>query len=140
MTRRLASICAAVAVTAVLPGCGAGSPAADVCANADGALSRTALVFVEAPRSGERVSSGFRVSGCSSTFEANVSWRLRARDGHALASGFTQGGSLKAGPFDFTVPYSIEARQIGRLEIYEPSVTTEGFPSIQNVVPVVLEP
>ena len=139
MTRGLASIWIAAAVMAALAGCGGGSPEDGVCANADGALGNTAFVFVETPRSGERVSSGFRVTGCSSTFEASLNWRLRARDGHPLASGFTQGGSLEPGPFHFTVTYSIGARQIGQLEVYEPTVTTEGFPAVKNVIPLVLE-
>jgi len=128
-----------VAATVLLAGCGGGAHKAGVCANADGALDRAAFVFVEAPRSGERVSSGFRVTGCSSTLEATVSWRLRGRGGQVLASGFTQGGSSEAGPFQFTVTYSIGGRQIGQLEVYEPTVTTEGFPPVRNVVPLVLE-
>jgi hypothetical protein len=139
MSWRLAAGIAVVA-TVALAGCGGGGHEADVCANGDGALDRAVFVFVEAPRSGERVSSGFRVTGCSSTFEANVSWRLRARDGHVLASGFTQGGNNEAGPFQFIVTYSIGVRQIGQLEVYEPQVTTEGFPPVRNVVPLVLEP
>ena len=139
MMRRLAAGIAVVA-TLALAGCGGGGPVADVCANADGALDRATFVFVQAPRSGERVSSDFRVTGCSSTFEATVGWRLRGRDGHELASGFTQGGSSEPGPFEFTARYTIGARQIGQLEVYEAAVTTEGFPPVRNVVPLVLEP
>jgi hypothetical protein len=113
---------------------------ADACSNADGALSNKPFVFVQTPSSGDRVTSGFSVTGCSSTFEGNVSWRLLARDGHTLASGFTQGGSLEPESFVFTVTYSIGARQIGQLEVYEPRVTTEGFPAVRNVVPLVLAP
>jgi len=112
----------------------------DTCANVDNALSRVGFIFVDDPRSGERVSSGFRVSGCSSTFEASVNWRLRGRDGKVLASGVTQGGSLEPSSFEFTVQYSIAAGQIGELEVYEPRVTTEGFPPSRDVVPLILEP
>jgi hypothetical protein len=141
MTRRLAAILTCAVAAAALAGCGGGSrSAASVCANTDGALDGAAFVFVDAPRSGERVLDGFRVTGCSSTFEANVNWRLRARNGHVLASGFTQGGSLDPGPFSFTVDYPLGARQVGQLEVYEPQVTTEGFPPVNNVVPLVLEP
>jgi hypothetical protein len=139
--RRLAAIMTGAAVAAALAGCGGGSRSeSSVCANRDGALDQTAFVFVDAPRSGERVLNGFRVSGCSSTFEANVNWRLRARSGHVLASGSTQGGSLEPGPFAFTVDYPLGARQVGHLEVYEPRVTTEGFPPVKNVLPLVLEP
>lgn len=125
---------------AALAACGGGKPQADVCADRDGVLGRSAFVFVQSPASGGRVANGFRVSGCSNTFEATVNWRLRGRDGRELASGFAQGGSREPGPFSFAVRYSIETRQIGQLEIYEPSVTTEGFPTVKNILPVVLEP
>ena len=138
MSRR--SIAALAFTVAGLAGCGGGKAQADVCANKDGALDRSAFVFVQSPASGKRVANGFRVSGCSNTFEATVNWRLQGRDGRELASGFAQGGSRESRPFSFTVRYSIGARQIGQLEIYEPSVTTEGFPTVKNIVPLVLEP
>jgi hypothetical protein len=141
MIRRLSAILASVAAATALTGCGGGSQSESaVCANGDGGLDNKAFVFVEGPRSGERVLSGFRVTGCSSTFEANVNWRLRARDGRVLSKGFTQGGSQEPGSFAFTVSYPIGERQIGHLEVYEPKVTTEGFPAVKNVVPIVLEP
>ena len=89
------------------------------------------------------MSSGFRVSGCSSTFEANVAWHLRGRDGRQLASGFitTTAGSLRPGPYRFTVGYSIRTSQIGTLEVGSPSAsTTEGFPTARDIVPLVLLP
>jgi hypothetical protein len=129
-----------ILLAAALAGCSGGKAEADVCADRDGVLSRSAFVFVQSPASGERVPSGFTVSGCSSTFEATVSWRLRARDGRKLASGFTEGGSREPGPFSFAVRYSVEEREVGQLEIFEPSVTSEGFPTVKNVLPVVLEP
>jgi hypothetical protein len=134
------SIAGLAFLVATLSACGGGKAEADVCANGDGVLDRSAFVFVQSPASGKRVANGFRVSGCSNTFEATVNWRLQGRDGRELASGFAQGGSREPGPFSFTVRYSIGARQIGQLEIYEPSVTTEGFPTVKNIVPLVLEP
>ena len=127
---------------ALLAGCGDDGEA-DVCANGDHALSRSPFVFVQAPRSGARVSSGFRVSGCSSTFEANVTWQLRGRDGRELASGFitTTAGSLRPGPFRFSVAYTIGASQIGTLEVGSPSASSgEGYPTANDVVPLVLAP
>jgi hypothetical protein len=141
MMRGLVAILAGVASAAALTGCGGASQSESaVCANGDGGLDNKAFVFVEGPRSGERVLSGFRVTGCSSTFEANVNWRLRARDGHVLAKGFTQGGSQEPRSFSFTVDYPIGERQIGHLDVYEPRITEEGFPAVRNVVPLVLEP
>jgi Immunoglobulin-like domain of bacterial spore germination len=127
-------------LAAALAGCGGGESAAGVCDDDDEILARSSFVIVESPASGERVSNGFRVTGCSNTFEATVGWRLRARDGRKLASGFTQGGSRELGPFSFAVRYSVDARELGQLEVYEPSVTSEGFPTVKNVMPLVLEP
>ena len=115
-----------------------GSGADDVC---DGAPENAPFVFVQSPRSGEHVESGFGVAGCSRTFEGNVIWRLLARDGSTLASGSTQGGSTSAGRFSFAVRYALRAGQVGRLEVDEPAVTqTEGFPPVRNSVPLVLAP
>ena len=139
--RGFASIsAAAVSTAALLTACQVGNGEDDVCGNADGALTRAGFIFVRAPGSGERVSSGFRASGCSSTFEASVNWRIRGKDGRVLASGVTQGGSYESGVFEFTVEYSIAAHQVGELEVYEPRVTREGFPPSKDLVPLVLEP
>ena len=112
----------------------------DDCTTSDGAPSNAGFIFVEDPRSGERVSSGFDVRGCSSTFEASVNWRLRDTTGRVVASGVTQGGSLRPGSFEFRAEYSVAARQVGELEVFEPRVTDEGFPPSRNVVPLVLQP
>jgi hypothetical protein len=129
----------AFAPDALIRGYG-GEQEADDCASNDGALNNAGFIFVEDPRSGERVSSGFEVRGCSSTFEASVNWRLRDRTGKVLASGVTQGGNLQPGSFEFTAEYSVAARQIGELEVFEPRVTGEGFLPPRNVVPLVLQP
>jgi hypothetical protein len=139
-TLRRGAISAASVAVIFLTACGGSKDEVDVCANADGALSDAGFIFVDAPRSGERVSSGFRVTGCSSTFEATVNWRLRGRDGATLASGVTQGGSIEPSSFEFSIDYSIGTRQIGELEVFEPRVTEEGFPPSKDVVPLLLEP
>jgi hypothetical protein len=123
----------------VFAGCGGGGGGKNVCSNADGALTNAAFVFVVTPASGDRVSSGFEVSGCSSTFEGSLEWRLEARDGRTLAKGIGQGGGLGPGPFAFTVAYSLPAREIGRLLVFAPRVTKEGFPPGGEVIPLVLD-
>lgn len=126
----------------VLANCSTTGSLSDVCSNSDGALSDASFVIVSSPHSGERVQSGFGVTGCSRTFEGNVQWRLLGRNGAALASGFTNGGGVDgAGSFDFAVTYSVPERQIGHLEVYEEDVSDgEGFPPGRNVVPLVLNP
>jgi hypothetical protein len=122
-------------VAAAAGGCG-GKSGSHLCSDA----GKAAFVFVETPRSGDRVSSGFAVKGCSSTFEGNVTWSLRSRTGRVLARGHTQGGSDASGPFGFTVTYAVAVQQVGQLEVGVPRVTSEGFPSTKNVLPVVLTP
>jgi hypothetical protein len=139
MRKPLAFASVGIAVAALAAaGCGAGGHS--VCANGDGALTNAAFVFVEGPRSGDRVTNGFDVSGCSSTFEATIDWSLRARDGRVLAHGVAQGGGLEAGTFHFAVRYSVRIRQIGQLEVNAPSITREGFPPVRNALPLVLRP
>jgi hypothetical protein len=127
-----------VVLAAGFAGCGGGGKQ-DVCSNKDGALTSAGFIFVESPASGDRVSSGFEVSGCSSTFEGTLGWALQAKDGRVLAKGTAQGGSLESGPFAFTIDYSVAARQIGRLTVREPRVTSEGFPPPWDTVPLVLD-
>ena len=103
---------------------------ADNCANDDGAFNEASFVIATEPAAGERVESGFEAKGCSRTFESDVQWKLIGRDGSVLASGNTQGGGVDGpGAFSFTVPYTVDARQIGHLEVFEEDVSDgEGFP------------
>ena len=114
----------------------------DACDNDDGAFNEASFVIATAPEAGERVESGFAVSGCSRSFESSVQWRLIARDGSVLASGNAQGGGVDGpGAFSFTVPYSVDAKQIGHLEVFDEDVSDgEGFPPGRTVVPLVLNP
>lgn len=109
-------------------------------ARCDLTLPEAPLVFVDAPRSGQVVSSGFAVTGCSRTFEATVNWRLLDRTGAALAEGFTMGGGVDGpGPFRFTVEFAPVEPQIGHLEVFEVDASGgEGFPPPRDVVPLVL--
>ena len=122
--------------------CNSEVPSPDPCSNADGALSEAAFVFVQTPRSGQRVFSGFPLTGCSRTFEGSVSWVLRGRDGSVLTSGDTMGGGVDGSqPFSTTVDYSVSERQVGHLEVYEEDVSDgEGYPPTRNVIPLVLQP
>lgn len=138
--KRLFSLSSAAALTAVLLTACGGEKDVEVCANSDGALSDARFIFVADPRSGDRVSSGFQVRGCSSTFEANLNWRLRGRDGRVLATGVTQGGNIQPSSFEFRAGYSVAARQVGELVVFEPRVTEEGFPPSRDVIPLVLQP
>jgi hypothetical protein len=131
-----------VLMLTMLGSCADGGQTADNCTNDDGAFVDAAFVIATEPEAGAPVESGFAVEGCSRTFENNVQWKLVARDGSELASGFTQGGGVD-GPaaFSFTVPYSVDERQIGHLEVFGEDVSDgEGFPPGHTVLPLVLKP
>jgi len=115
---------------------------ADNCANDDGAFDEASFVIATKPEAGARVESGFAVEGCSRTFESNVQWKLIGRDGSVLANGDTQGGGVDGpGAFSFTVPYTVDGRQVGYLEVFEEDVSDgEGFPPGHTVLPLVLKP
>lgn len=114
----------------------------DNCSNEDGALSEAAFVIATGPKPGERVESGFDVTGCSRTFEGDVQWKLLARDGSVLASGHTTGGGVDGpGAFSFSIPYTVTVQQLGHLEVFEEDVSDgEGFPPGRTVIPLVLKP
>lgn len=118
------------------------APPPGACEIADGALDDAAFVIATAPGAGERVASGFGVTGCSRSFESTVNWQLLARDGSVLAEGFTTGGGVDGpGAFAFTVDFAVGERQIGHLSVHEEDVSDgEGFPPGRTVLPLVLLP
>jgi hypothetical protein len=133
---------ALAAVTAVAMGSLVEGEETDNCSNEDGAFDETAFVLTTGPAPGERVESGFDVTGCSRTFESNVRWKLLARDGSVLASGYTTGGGVDGpGTFSFTIPYTVNVQQLGDLEVFaEDASDGEGFPPGRTVIPLILKP
>lgn len=119
-----------------------GGEETDNCTNEDGAFNDAAFVIATGPKPGERVESGFQVTGCSRSFESNVPWKLLARDGSVLASGHTSGGGVDGpGAFSFTIPYTVTVQQIGHLEVFDEDPSDgEGFPPGRTVIPLVLKP
>ncbi len=112
------------------------------CDPVDPVLADSSFVVVTQPLAGARVSSPVEVRGCSRTFESNVVWELRARDGRVLASGHTSGGGVDgAGAFAFSAGFTVADAQLGHLEVFEPDVSDgEGFPGGRTVTPLVLVP
>ena len=103
-------------------------------------LPDNALVIVNSPSPGAVLKTGFEASGCSSTFESNVQWRLLGRSGEELASGHTSGGGVEGpAPFQFTVDFDETERQLAYLEVFEEDVSDgEGYPPPRVVVPVII--
>ncbi len=141
MTRNMLAIAVfAAALVGATSGGGADTGAA--CDTMDSAPGDAAFVIATTPLAGARVTSGFGVTGCSRTFESTVNWRLLARDGGVLGEGFATGGGID-GPaaFAFTVDFSVDAAQIGHLEVFEVDASDgEGFPPGRTVLPLVLIP
>jgi len=112
------------------------------CADLDPALASSSFVIVRDPEAGERVTSPMRLAGCSRTYESNVVWELRGRDGRILASGFTSGGGVD-GPaaFETSADFTVTSAEVGELEVYMPDASEgEGFPPPRAVLQVVLTP
>ena len=84
----------------------------DPCDPIDPVLADSSFVVVVKPTAGLRASSPFRVRGCSRSFESNVVWELRSRDGRILASGHTSGGGL------LRLGTSMAALGVARLSIH----------------------
>lgn len=100
----------------------------------------TDLIFVTSPTVGQTVSSPFTVSGCSSTFEANVIWEFYDAGGQLLAEDHTMGGTLgEIEPFSFEVTYSVAEEQVGSLKVYEISAQ-DGSDIHVNTIPLILQP
>jgi hypothetical protein len=123
-------------------GAAAPAPRASPCDPVDPVLADSSFVVVTEPRPGARAASPLAVRGCSRTFESNVVWELRARDGRIVASGHTTGGGVDgAAAFSFSAAFGVDEPQLGHLEVFaEDASGGEGFPPGRTVVPLVLLP
>lgn len=136
---KTAVLCAASLLTAVA--CTHSAPS-DPCDPMDPVLADSSFVAVVMPTAGLRTSTPLNVRGCSRTFESNVVWELRARDGRVLASGHTTGGGVSAAAvFAFSIPFAVSAPEVGHLMVFELDASDgEGFPAGRTTVPLVLLP
>jgi germination protein M len=73
------------------------------------------------PSPGEAVTSPMRVTGTANTFEATFNYRLEDAQGNELAKGFdtATSGSGTRGTFDFTVQFTVDSAQDGKLLVFE---------------------
>jgi len=116
--------------------------AASPCDPVDPVLAGSSFVVVHTPAPGARATSPLEVRGCSRSFESNVMWELRARDGRVLASGHTSGGGVDgAAAFAVTASFALPEAQLGHLAVFaEDASDGEGFPPGRTVIPLVLLP
>ena len=110
----------------------------DACDNGDGAWNGAQFVLATEPAAGARVRPGFTVSGCSSTYDGSITWKLVGRDGTQLAAGFARGGSAGAGRFEFKVDYVATALRLAQLEVQAPQGSEAEL--ARTVLPLVLLP
>jgi len=136
---RIALVLSAFLVVSIA--CGGSAPW-DPCDPVDPVLADSSFVVVVEPTAGLRAPSPLYVRGCSRTFESNVVWELRARDGRVLVSGPTSGGGVDGGAtFSFSVDFTVSAPELGHLVVFEPDESDgEGFPGGRSVIPLVLLP
>jgi hypothetical protein len=133
LSRQLVAFGAASALIAMLAGCGRSRRPQGRCLLERRRRSRQDGVRLRA-ESAERRPRFDRLPG------RRLLEHLRGDRGLASSRrGVTQGGSSRPGALEFIVSYSFAKRQIGQLEVSGPVVTTEGFPPVTNLIPLVLE-
>ena len=94
-------------------------------------------ILVERPLPQESVTSPLHVTGTANTFEATFEYRLEDANGKLLAKDFVTAtsGSGTRGTFDFSVPFTVDATQWGRLTVFEVSAE-DGSVVHERVIPV----
>ena len=131
-----------VAAVALLSACGGAGTSPVACTGLDPTLAESSFVLLLEPRAGSRATSPLQVHGCSRTFESNVLWELRGRDGRVLNEGYATGGGVDgAAAFEVSIDFTVSAPEVGQLEVFEEDASGgEGFPPSRAIVAVVLMP
>jgi len=81
--------------------------------------SATPNIRLTEPAASATISSPVRLRGESRAFETTVNFSVREDDNaHALAEGYTMGGSSQLGPFDTSVTYAPPKVPSGAIELY----------------------
>lgn len=98
-------------------------------------------IVVDAPTSGEAVSSPVTVSGTADVYEGTVSIRILDANGNVINETFTTAtcGSGCRGDFSQDVTFEIDTQQSGTIEVYSESAET-GDPMHLVEIPVTLVP
>ena len=98
-------------------------------------------ILVEQPTLDETVTSPLHVTGNANTFEATFNYDLEDAKGKSLAKDFVTAtsGSGTRGTFDFTIPFTVDAAQDGKLRVFELSAE-DGSVVHERVIPLHLAP
>jgi germination protein M len=102
--------------------------------------AQTPAILVESPLPDEQVESGFAVTGTANTFEATFNYELRDAAGKVLRKNFVTAtsGSGTRGTFKFSVRYTIDKPQEGKLVVFELSAA-DGSRINESEIPLRLE-
>ncbi len=100
-----------------------------------------AEILIDSPAWFAQTESPLVVTGIARAFEATVQWGLYDNDGLPIDEGFTMAsaGGPDWGTFQFAVPYTVEAPQLGALMMWEDSAR-DGSPIHIVEHPVWLSP
>lgn len=98
-------------------------------------------ILVEQPSPAETVTSPLHVTGNANTFEATFNYKLEDAAGKPLAKDFVtaSSGTGTRGTFDFTIPFTVDSPQDGRLRVFELSAE-DGSVVHERVIPLRLSP
>jgi Immunoglobulin-like domain of bacterial spore germination/Sporulation and spore germination len=98
-------------------------------------------ILVEHPTPFERVKSPLDMNGTANTFEATFNYRLEDANGKALAKDFVTAtsGNGTRGTFDFSVPFTVDVAQDGKLAVFELSAE-DGSVIHEREIPLRLVP
>lgn len=97
--------------------------------------------MVERPSAGDTISSPVHVAGEASVFEATLFVRVRDAQGQSVgeATITASTGAPDRGTFAGDVPFDVDEKQDGTVEVFSPSAE-DGSEQHKVTVPVRLEP
>lgn len=105
-------------------------------------VNQLPVITVNEPTPGERISSGFTVSGEANVFEANVSIEVLNRFGKVVGKTFTMAtcGTGCRGTFSTQVEFDVSVEQQGTLVVHDDDAAGTGTPPHSVRIPVTLAP
>lgn len=103
--------------------------------------TETAVIVVNHPQPGDRVSSPVAISGDANVFEATVSIRILDASGALIAEDFTTAtcGTGCRGTYSTRVAFDVSSEQAGTIEVFESSAE-DGSQLFLVSIPVTLLP
>lgn len=95
------------------------------------------VIWVNAPATGQTITSPVKISGNARIFEAMVSFRLKDKNGNILAQGSTMAaaGAPDRGDFEGKLNFSPPTAEEGQLEVFEVSMK-DGSDLNMVIIPV----